>query len=161
MHNLLRGAAAGTAATVPMTAAMTLLQRELPSARRQPLPPRQITVRVAREVGLAKYLGPAERTAATAVAHFGYGAAAGALYGAIAPALPGPPLGKGIAFGLAVWAGSYLGWLPAAGILRPATHEPAGRNTMMIAAHVVWGAVLGLCIAEGRDRERRRQGRAQ
>jgi uncharacterized membrane protein YagU involved in acid resistance len=51
---------------------------------------------------------------------------------------------KGALFGVGVWAASYLGWLPAAGILRPATREPAGRNAMMIASHAVWGASLAV-----------------
>jgi uncharacterized membrane protein YagU involved in acid resistance len=50
---------------------------------------------------------------------------------------------KGALTGLAVWAGSYLGWLPAAGILRPATRHPWRRNLLMIIAHVIWGVTLG------------------
>lgn len=42
-----------------------------------------------------------------------------------------------------VWSGSYLGLLPALNILPPATEHPPGRNALMIAAHVVWGSVLG------------------
>ena len=37
-----------------------------------------------------------------------------------------------------------LGLLPALGILTPATRHPPRRNLLMIAAHVVWGATLGL-----------------
>jgi len=62
-----------------------------------------------------------------------------------------------VGYGLVVWAGSYLGLLPAVGLHRPATREPAGRNGMMIGAHVVFGAVLGL-LAEGAKTERRGRG---
>jgi hypothetical protein len=61
----------------------------------------------------------------------------------------------GVGFGLAVWAVSYLGWLPAAGILSPATEHPARRNALMIGAHVVWGATTGLAVgrlSDGRTR---------
>jgi len=51
---------------------------------------------------------------------------------------------KGILWGMIVWAGSYLGRFPAAGILKPATEHPARRDSMMIGAHVVWGAVTRL-----------------
>jgi hypothetical protein len=44
---------------------------------------------------------------------------------------------------MAVWAGSYLGLLPAAGILPSATRDYPERNAVMIGAHVVWGAALG------------------
>jgi hypothetical protein len=49
----------------------------------------------------------------------------------------------GVALGLGVWTASYLGVLPALGILRPATEHPARRTALMIAAHVVWGSALG------------------
>ncbi len=68
-----------------------------------------------------------------------------------------PPALAGAGFGLAVWAGSYLGWLPAAGILRPATEHPPRRVALMIAAHLVWGASAGLALGAlsgaGRGRE--------
>src|SRR5690606_39020918 len=68
----------------------------------------------------------------------------GALYPFFARLMPGPPALNGIAYGITVWAGSYLGWIPAFGILRPATKHPAERNVVMILAHVVWGAVTGV-----------------
>jgi uncharacterized membrane protein YagU involved in acid resistance len=49
----------------------------------------------------------------------------------------------GATFGLGVWVASYLGLMPMLGILRPATRHPARRNALMIAAHLVWGGVLG------------------
>ena len=88
------------------------------------------------------------------VAHFGFGTAAGAAYGAVAPGVPLDPVLKGMAYGLAVWAGSYLGGLPALGVMRPATREPAGKNAVMIAAHLAWGAALGV-VADRLSRGRR------
>jgi hypothetical protein len=52
-----------------------------------------------------------------------------------------------------VWAGSYLGLLPMTGLLHSATRERAERNALMIAAHVVWGGVLG-ALAEHANRDR-------
>jgi putative membrane protein len=69
----------------------------------------------------------------------------GALYGLTANPQSLPAAAPaGVAFGLGVWAGSYLGVLPAAGLYRSAADEPTERNAMMVAAHVVWGASLGL-----------------
>jgi hypothetical protein len=69
----------------------------------------------------------------------------GALYGAVTPRnFSGPATGA--AFGLGVWTASYLGLLPALGILKPATEHPARRNLLMIGAHVVWGSALGAAM---------------
>ena len=151
-RHLLAGALAGFTATVPMTAVMLSLHRALPARERYPLPPRRITMRVARKARVAHQLDEGERTAATYAAHFGYGTATGALYAAlVAPRVPGHPAVKGTGFGLLVWALSYLGLMPVTGLHPPATREPAGRNGLMILAHVVWGSVLG-ALTEAIDR---------
>ena len=84
-----------------------------------------------------------ERTGLTYAAHFSYGTSVGALFGLVAPRDLGKSIVAGVGYGLLVWAGSYLGLLPALGLHRPATREPAERNALMIGAHVVWGAALG------------------
>src|SRR4028119_2410751 len=81
VEDTLVGGVAGFLATLPMTLTMVLLYRLLPRSERFPLPPRQITMKVADETGVKPHLSEGERTAATYVAHFGYGAAAGAVYG--------------------------------------------------------------------------------
>lgn len=136
------GAVAGVAATVAMTLAMNALFRRLPAPERYPLPPRELTERTAASVGLRRRLGEPGLKAATLASHFGFGAAAGSLY---APLLLRrlPPMAGGVGYGLAVWTVSYLGWIPALGLLRPATRHPARRNALILAAHVVWGAALG------------------
>ena len=146
LHRLLLGTIGGIVATGPMTAAMILLHRRLPWHERYPLPPREITMSFARKTGLAPQLDSEGRATATMVSHFGYGAAAGSLYTAlIAPR--GHALSKGVLFGLLIWGASYLGWLPATGILRPATEQPPRRNLLMIIAHLVWGATLSSFVA--------------
>jgi putative membrane protein len=138
------GLIAGVVATGPMTVAMLLWHRRLPRHERYPLPPREITMKLARKAGVAGKMTSEERSAATFLAHFGYGGAAGAIYGAIIDEVPVRPVLKGIGFGLLVWTGSYLGFLPGMGILHSATRHPARRNLLMIGAHVVWGAATGL-----------------
>ena len=147
MKRVLLGAAAGLAATAPMTVAMKLMHEALPREEQYPLPPRQVTEGVAEKAGVNEHLGEDEREAATWASHFAYGAACGALYGALTGERADTrPLLAGVGFGVAVWAGSYLGWLPAAGIIRPATEHPPRRNALMIAAHVVWGATTGVAL---------------
>jgi uncharacterized membrane protein YagU involved in acid resistance len=142
-----RGGAAGVAATLPMTGAMKLLRRKLPLHERRTLPPRRIAMRLARRVGLLEHMDEQQRDQLTLVAHFGFGAAAGALYSPFARRRPSPlSLVRGMAFGLCVWLVSYLGWLPAVGLFGPATKDTKGNTVLMIAAHVVWGAALGVLV---------------
>jgi hypothetical protein len=74
----------------------------------------------------------------------------GGLYSLIAPRAPWTALGAGMPFGLAVWAGNYLGLLPTLGLHPPATHESSPRNALTITAHLVWGAALAAVVAWGR-----------
>ena len=148
MNRYAAGALAGLVATLPMTAVMVALRAALPRREQYALPPREITLEVADKAGIEpERLPESARHAATTVAHYGFGAAAGAAYVQFAERfLPqgGSPALKGIAWGLTVWTSTYLGVLPAADILRPATEHPARRNALMIAAHVVWGGVTGV-----------------
>jgi hypothetical protein len=149
MNRILLGALAGLAATAPMTLAMKLMHEALPEHEQYPLPPRQVTEGMAEKAGVSEHLDEQDRETATWASHFAYGAACGALYGALSEGLEGlgaPPVLAGAGFGVAVWAGSYLGWLPAAGIISPATDHPPRRNALMIAAHVVWGVAAGAIV---------------
>jgi uncharacterized membrane protein YagU involved in acid resistance len=140
------GGFAGMLATVPMSLAMLAMRRWLPFSQRYDLPPRQITVRATRKLGIRSHLDHSETSALSVLAHFGYGTATGTLYAPLARRIPGPPIAGGIAYGLFVWAASYLGLLPALGLLTPATKHPAQRNVLMIVAHIIWGATLGLVL---------------
>ena len=145
-ERLMRGAAAGLAATVPMTAVMEALHRGLPARQRHSLPPRKITMRLAKKVGVRHQLDEPQQLATTLAAHVGYGTAVGALLGAVAPRGTAKAAAAGAGFGLLVWAVSYLGLMPLLDLHKPATREPPGRNLLMIAAHLVWGATAGAVI---------------
>ena len=80
--------------------------------------------------------------------HFAYGAVTGAIYAPLVSAFQPPNVANGVVYSLGIWTASYLGWLPALQILRPATEHPLERNALMITAHVVWGATLGLAIGQ-------------
>lgn len=147
MERMTTGLIAGLTATAPMTVAMELMHRRLPQREQYPLPPREITMKLADGVGLAEHLDEPQRRDLTMLGHFGYGALAGALYAPLARRCPAHPVVKGAAFGLGLWAASYAGWLPAAGIMPPPTRQPARRNALMIVAHVVWGAATGIVAA--------------
>lgn len=141
MNRVLAGAIAGIAGTYAMTVAKDILFPRLPPTQRYPLPPREITQDVVERVS-----GPATDEqallSATVASHFAFGAGCGVLF-VLSGLHRKRPIRNGIGFGLGVWTASYLGWLPAAKILTPATRHPAGRNGLMIAVHLVWGAVTG------------------
>ncbi len=146
MNNAIAGGIAGLLATVPMTVAMELMHDQLPPQEQYPLPPREITEKISEEAGVDDDMSETQHRLATVAAHFSYGSACGAVYGFAAPALPGPPIARGVAFGLAVWTTSYLGVLPSLGILRPAQQHPKRRNALMLAAHVIWGVATGVIV---------------
>jgi len=134
-----RGAAAGAAATVAMSGVMLVGQRQGRLGRQ---PPEQIT-----EAGLdAADVGadePTEDALATA-AHFGFGAGAGAAFELLAlRKAPLPAEAVGALYGLTVWAASYGGWIPAAGILPPPSRDRDDRVATILVAHLVYGVALG------------------
>lgn len=140
---LVIGGIAGFVATMAMTAAMRRLHDKLPAKERYPLTPREIT-----DVVLAPPAGAAPDVAL--VAHFAYGAGCGALLAATSPRIG--RVGGALAGG-GVWLASYLGWIPALGVLKPATAHPPRRNLTMLSAHFAWGWSTAAGIRElGRAR---------
>lgn len=127
-----------------MTLAMLALHKRLPRHEQGALPPEKITWELASRAGVQKGLSQTQSKMATWAAHFGFGMGAGLAYGSFADKVQAPPALKGAAFGLLVWATSYLGWLPQTGILNQPKQQPARLGTLMIVAHLVWGAGLGL-----------------
>ena len=134
MTRLVVGAMAGICATMVMTIAMRRGYEHLPKEQQYPLPPAEI----AAELGMSE-INLADRAL---LMHAAFGSVAGALYAAF------PIKIAGGAYGAAVWAISYLGWLPALGLLRTATRHPVRRSILMLAAHVVWGSALSKLVDE-------------
>jgi len=146
LETVLQGGVAGCVATGPMTLFMIGAHRYLPLRQQSSLPPRKLTMDLARRVGLKKHMDQPQRTAATWLAHFAYGTAIGAAYAPLARKIPGPSVVKGTAFGLAVWLASYMIGIPALQMPEAAKDQPVHRNALMIGAHVVWGAVAGIVM---------------
>ena len=153
MKRLLMGAAAGAAATVPMTVVMEALHEQLPGEPERPLPPREITESLAEKADVADEIPEKHMQDLTLAAHFGYGAACGALLGVVAPRNPAAAIATGVLFGFGVWAGSYKGWLPAFDVRHDAKHDPPARTGLMIVAHLVWGAAAGMMLASDRRKQ--------
>ena len=142
--SVVRGAVAGTVATGAMSAVMLALRDRMGEQ-----PPDAIVKSAAHAVGARPT--ESEADAMAVVAHVGFGASVGAAY-ALLPRV-GPPALRGVATAMVVYAASYQGWVPALGILPPASRDRPGRPAVMVTAHVVYGAVLG--ALEQRLRARR------
>jgi len=148
IRGLVRGAAAGTLATAAMSGIM------LAGARAGLLgqqPPR----RIARAFlpGHRHRPKPGERALGT-LAHFGFGAASGALFGLVVGDRR-PRVTTGVGYALAIWAASYQGWVPEMKIMPPASVDRPGRVGVMAGAHVVYGAALALALRRLTARRRR------
>lgn len=153
MHKLVRGAIAGTVATIPMTLVMITLFRRLPAHQRYPLPPRLLMENFMGRVARDQVREDASLTHLTLAAHFGYGAATGVAFPFLEHDTE-PQLLRGMAYGVGIWAASYLGWIPAARLLDPATRHPARRNALMLSAHLIWGTALARISAALREPEK-------
>lgn len=149
---MLMGAAAGTVATVPMTAYWEFMHQRLAGEPPRPLPPREIVEAAAVKAGVSRQLSERDVQNLTLAAHFGYGAATGAVFGALAPKARAIRIGAGALFGLFVWSASYLGWLPATGLRQPVRYDPAARTGMMIGGHLIWGTAIGVLMALEKSR---------
>ena len=124
-----------------MSAAMRRLFRTLPQDEQYPLPPREITERA------LPALPERSQLDATLASHFVFGAAAGGLMAASGADRSST---RGIGAALAIWIGSYMGWVPGFGLLRPMSRHPFARNLLMLTAHIVWGTITAATVREMR-----------
>jgi uncharacterized membrane protein YagU involved in acid resistance len=150
------GSLAGLVATVPMTATMLFVSRFFTRSRQHLREPRHVTNVALYRTGLSQSDAVDDQQGAIQLAaHVAYGAAAGSIYPAVERYIPLPEKYQGAAFGLGVYAASYVGWLPALDVLPPPQRRPAGRTAVLVAAHSVWGASLGAMYRALRSRRRR------
>jgi hypothetical protein len=144
-----RGAGAGTAATIAMSAVMLAADKLGLHAEQ---PPEAIVESAldAADVDRSEHT----ENALASVAHLGFGASMGAAYALLRrlTRTPGPEPLHGVGWGLAVYGASYAGWIPALGILPRPDRDRSDRQGMMVAAHVVYGFVLGAAYRRSQRR---------
>jgi Family of unknown function (DUF6789) len=140
----IRGGVAGILATIAMSLPMLAARRSGLIDRQ---PPEEITDRLASSASAP--LEGSGLTFGTAVAHIGFGALAGILYGSITRHLGVGRTGAwlGPAYGLLIWALGYRGILPRLGLIRTTDEAGGARDGVMLFAHLVFGAVLGRSTA--------------
>jgi len=152
------GVLSGIVATAFMSAIMLMAKR---LGLMGEMPPEKITASLLDRAGW-RSRGRRTQDALSAVSHLGFGAAAGVLFAAVErrPQPPLPAVPAGILFGAAVWFVSYQGWVPALGIMPPPSRDRPGRPPAMLAAHLVYGAVLGALISWSSEPRERNSSRA-
>ncbi len=85
---------------------------------------------------------PRDRPLLGSLAHFGFGASAGACYAVLAERLPFIRLGHGTLYGTAVWAIADELVTPALGLSRGPRELGPGVHAYALAGHWVYGAAL-------------------
>jgi uncharacterized membrane protein YagU involved in acid resistance len=108
------------------------------------MPPEKITAAMLHRTGIGH--SGAEQDALAVLLHFGFGATAGAAFGVIAPRPLIVRVPAGLAYGAAIWGVSYMGWVPALGIMPPPERDRRDRQAVMLAAHLVYGTALAVMV---------------
>ena len=137
------GTYAGALATTAMTAVMKAGQWT--GFYRLEIAPKQITDTALDKAGLRRETSEDEEIFLTALNHWTYGTGSGILFGLLRRRidLPLPGSIQGIIFGLTLWAVSYMGWVPAVGLMPAVWNQRRDRAIELLLAHVVYGATLG------------------
>ena len=102
------------------------------------------TANVVSEVVLDKHLTKSEKEKAGTAVHYTMGVTSGAIYGALAEAMPAATACEGTAFGAAVWLIADEGVVPALGLSKNPSEFPASIHTYSIASHLVYGLTTEL-----------------
>jgi hypothetical protein len=135
------GSACGVLATMVMSGWMFVGQLV---SRHGEQPPKRLVRGLAGRAGIPTKRRGVGTVAVTGAAHLGFGLGGGAVYGAVVHRSSVP---RGVAFGIGVWAVSYVGWIPALRLMPPPYKDLRGRAWTILSAHVVYGAVLGAALA--------------
>ncbi len=142
-RTMLNGTIAGAAATTTMTAFMRLAQYT--GNYRRELPPTNVTQAALRTLHVQHRVSSEQETVLIGLAHWAFGMVAGALFGLMIKANRHLPRWlAGVVFALVVWSVSYMGWVPALGILPQPWNQRKEHGWMPFLAHIVYGATLGV-----------------
>ena len=135
--SLWKGLVAGLVAGVAATAAKTLAEKFYPPrVHGEPEPPELLSERIAGH--------PLDHTTefiAAETIHWGFGAAAGAFYGALAEFYPAATSKEGANFGLVLMALTHQSALPAMGLSAPVEQQSEREQTSEAATHLIFGVV--------------------
>jgi putative membrane protein len=136
-RSLAKGLLAGLIAGLAATAAKSLAEKFYPPRTHgEPEPPEVLAEKIA-----GHPLGDDELAVASETIHWGFGAIAGAAYGALAEFYPAATAKEGATFGLALMTLTHETALPAMGLGAPVDEQTPREHTSEAATHVLYGVV--------------------
>lgn len=135
--SLWKGLVAGLVAGVAATAAKTLAEKLYPPRiHGEPEPPEVLSERIA-----GHPLDDTTKLVASESIHWGFGAAAGAFYGALAEFYPAATSKEGANFGLVLMALTHQGVLPAMALGASPEDQSEREQSSEAATHLIYGVV--------------------
>jgi putative membrane protein len=135
--SLVKGLIAGLIGGLVATAAKSLVEQIFPPRTDGEAEPEELAVERVAGHGLTRE----EKAGAAEAVRWGFGAAAGAAYGALAEYYPAATAKEGATFGLALETLTHEGALPALGLSAEPEDESLRERTSEITSHVVYGVV--------------------
>ena len=135
--SLVKGLVAGLIGGLVATAAKTIAERIYPPRTHgEPEPPAVLAEKLA-----GHELTTKEQAVAVETIHWGFGALAGAGYGALAEFYPAATAKDGAGFGMALASLTHEGALPAMGLSAPPEEQTTRERTSEMASHAIFGVV--------------------
>lgn len=135
--SLWRGLVAGLIAGLVATAAKSVAEKFYPPhSNSEPEPSELLTERIA-----GQPLDPSTEQAASEAIHWGFGAAAGAFYGALVEFYPAATSKEGANFGLTLMALTHEGVLPAMALGPPPEQQTEREQSSEAVSHLIYGVV--------------------
>jgi putative membrane protein len=134
-RSILKGALAGLIGGLAGAGAKMLAEKMLPPRVQGQIPP---SIVLAEQVA-GHSLPSGQQQAALHTIHWGFGAAAGAAYGALVEYEPSLGAWKGAAFGLTLNKLTHESVLPRMGLARPKEEQPAQERISEWVTHAVYG----------------------
>lgn len=135
--SLWKGLAAGLVAGLVATAAKSLAEKFYPPRiHDEPEPSELLSERIA-----GHPLDPDTEKVANEAIYWGFGAAAGAFYGALAEFYPAVTKKEGANFGLTLMALTHEGVLPAMALSAPPEQQSQREQSSEAATHLIYGVV--------------------
>jgi putative membrane protein len=135
--SLWKGLVAGLVAGLAATAAKTVAEKIYPPrVHGEPEPPEVLSERIA-----GHPLDEDSKFVASETIHWGFGAAAGAFYGALAEFYPAVTKKEGANFGLTLMALTHEGVLPAMALSAAPEQQTQREQSSEAATHLIYGVV--------------------